>query len=103
MTKKELIKLTEQICKGWKMDMPQVEIRSSHIMNNIAGLAFFPRKSTDDFKPIIVFNAKVLYNETFDYIINVLFHELAHIYTQKGDNDIEFINFCKHNHIWLNE
>jgi predicted SprT family Zn-dependent metalloprotease len=100
MTEKQLQELTNQITDTWKMNPVLAKIMPEELMPDLTGAVALWTEDGD----IIVLNSLITNsNVGFDYILNVVYHELAHLYTRKSDNDVEFQLFCKLNNIWLNQ
>ena len=105
MSKDNVIDLTKQICKAWEINkMPIIEFLEYEYMETTLAMIFLNDKTyRNNLKlknNLIVFN-KILLYYPFDKIIQVIYHELAHLITGKGDDDFEFELFCKLNKIPL--
>lgn len=103
MNKKEFRKLVKDVCSAWEYKYPKIKFLEYEHMNTILGMAFPKnRKYNEKYleRDLIVINEITLFYP-FDKIIQIIYHELAHLITGKGDEDYEFILFCKINNIPL--
>lgn len=104
--KKEHVEnLVKQISDAWEIKTPIVKFLSSNYLDNTLGIAFLCNKiyknSFVSEEDVIVLNDILLSDYSFDEILQVIYHELAHLFTRKTDNDYEFELFCKLNNIPL--
>jgi len=106
MTKNDIINLTEQVCETWETKLPTIKFLEYKYMETTLGMAFLSgktyKKNLKLENNLIIFN-DILLHYPFDKIIQVIYHELAHLITGKGDNEWEFEIFCKLNNIPLSE
>lgn len=100
----QLKDLVDQICQTWNIDTPVVKIFNNiPELGSTAAVALYPSKYRNLTQSILLMNKWALDNTEFEFIYNVILHELAHIYLEKSDNDIMFQFFCRINGIWLNQ
>lgn len=105
LNKKQFCKLVKDVCKAWKYKYPDLRFLEYEYMENTLGMVFLKNRSYNGNrlkKDLMVINEITLFYP-FDKILQVIYHELAHFITRKGDEDFEFILFCKLNEIALSE
>ncbi len=91
LTKDNLIDIVLQVCEAWEVDTPKIEFAK---MEEVLAFVLFNRN------PTIIFNTELL-QYPFNKILQVVYHELAHLITKREDHDHEFEIFCKLNNIPL--
>ena len=111
LNKKHFQELVEQVCEAWEIESPDVKFLEYKYMETTLGIAFPGNKTYRNHiwveHDLIVIN-EILLHYPFNKIMQVIYHELAHLFTRKTDNDYEFELFCKLNNIplsgdWLEE
>ena len=104
LTKQDIIDITLQICEVWGIEQLEIKFLEHEYMDTVLGIAAPNHKVYNGnlWSPInlIVLN-DILLHYPMNKIMQVLYHELAHIVTRKNDNDHEFEMFCKLNGIPL--
>ncbi len=105
MNKEHIINITNQICEAWEIESPEIKFLEIEYMKNTLGVAFYKGYRYTNIiieDNLIIFN-EILLHYPFDKILQVIYHELAHLITEKGDDNYEFEMFCKLNNIPLSE
>jgi hypothetical protein len=103
MTKKDIINLTEQVCEAWGHPIPVIDFRHGSEMKNTMAFVLMKDTIIRNIKlnyDFVCFNDYLLFCNT-DFILKVIYHEIAHLITRAGDEDPVFEMFCKLNDIPL--
>jgi len=105
MTKNDIINLTEQVCEAWELPVPVIMFRYESIMKDVMAFVLMEGKvvhGIDIVHNVVCFNDYLL-SCNINFILDVIYHEIAHLITKATDSDIEFEMFCKLNGIPLSE
>lgn len=103
MTKNDIINLTEQICNAWGHPIPVMAFAHESRMKNVMAFVLMKGVIVSNIKlnhDVVCFNDYLLSCD-IDFILKVIYHEIAHLITRASDNDIEFEMFCEINNIPL--
>lgn len=104
LTKENLTDIIFQVCEVWGIEQLEVKFLDYEIMQTTLGIAAPNHKIYNGNLwtsiNLIVLN-DILLHYPMNKIMQVIYHELAHIITRKNDNDYEFEMFCKLNDIPL--
>jgi hypothetical protein len=103
MTKKDIVNLTLQVCDAWGHPYPSIDFRHENEMGNTMAFVLMKGITVKNIKldyDFICFNDYLLFCD-INFILKVIYHEIAHLITRAGDEDPEFEMFCKLNDIPL--